>query len=173
MNTAAYDAIIKLLDDSKVEYATFSHEPCKTSEESEIARARAGYPGVVGAKALLVKFYFSDKEEFGTVVLPGNHILDKNALTTHLPGLKKIRFATPEEMQALAGVVPGCMPPFAAPIFPKIPLLVVASAIQEQGKIGFNIAYLERSVVLTAKEYLSTVTPSFIIDCSNAKTTET
>lgn len=172
MNSVAYDTILKLLNDSGVKYATFSHEPCKTSAESETARAEAGYPGVVGAKALLVKFYFSNKEEFGTVVLPGNHILDKDVLIVHIPGLKKIRFATSEEMQSLAGVIPGCMPPFASQIFPDIPLLIVASAIQHQKEIGFNIAYLDRSVVLDAKSYLSTVEPSFIIDCSHIKTAE-
>ncbi len=169
MNKAAYDAIQAALDESEVRYASFSHEPCKTSEESEAARASAGYPNVVGAKALLTKLYFGDREAFATIVLPGHHVLDKERLIAEVPGLKKIRFATPEEMGVLAGVVPGCMPPFATPIFPDIPLLIVAKSLQDQKTIGFNIAYLDRSVVLDALDYLSVVTPSFVIDCSSPK----
>lgn len=169
MNGLAYQAIIKLLDEKQVRYATFSHPPCKTSEESAQMRAEAGYPGVIGAKALLVKLYFKDHENFATVVIPGNHTLDKERLIAGIPDLKKIRFATPEEMQTLAGVVPGCMPPFAAPLFPDIPLLIVATAIGEVEKLGFNAAYLERSVALSAKDYLSVVMPDFVVDCSRPK----
>lgn len=169
MNQPAYGAITKLLDDRKVTYFPVTHEPCKTSEESQIARANAGYPGVVGAKALLAKLYFKSGEQFATIVLPGNHILDKDKLIAGVPDLKKIRFATPDEMRELAGVIPGCMPPFASPIFPGIPLLIVASAMESQSQIGFNVAYLEKSIILSAKDYLSAVTPSFVVDCSVPK----
>lgn len=169
MNDTAYKAIIKLLDDEGLPYAAFSHEPCKTSEESQAARARAGYPGVIGAKALLTKLYFKDKESFATIVIPGNHILDKERLLASIPDLKKMRFATSEEMQSLAGVTPGCMPPFAASLFPQISLLIVASALRECDKVGFNAAYLERSIVLSSQDYFSAVDPSFIVDCSVPK----
>lgn len=169
MNRVAHDAILALLDGKGVAYATFEHEPCRTSAESQAARAAAGYPNVVGAKALLVKLYLEDGERFATVVLPGTHELDKGRLIAAVPGLKKVRFASPEEMERLAGVVPGCMPPFAAPIFPDIPLLIIASAMRDQGTIGFNAAYLDRSVVLSADAYLAAIEPSFVIDCSRPK----
>ena len=50
-------------------------------------------------------------------------------------GIKKIRFATPEEMKELAGIMPGCMLPFAQQIFPNIPLLIVASALREEDSL--------------------------------------
>jgi Ala-tRNA(Pro) deacylase len=169
LNKIAYDNILKLLDNSGVAYAAFSHEPCKTSEESQAARASAGYPNVIGAKALLTKLYFQDGEKFATIVLPGTHVLDKDRLIAAIPGMKKMRFVTPEEMETLAGVVPGCMPPFASQIFKDIPVLIVASAMGEQSKIGFNAAFLEKSIVLEGKDYLSVVAPSFVVDCSHPK----
>ena len=170
MNEPAYTAIVELLERKKVRCFALTHDPCKTSEESEAARAKAGHPGVTGAKALLTKLYFKDHEAFATIVLPGNHVLDKDRLIAAIPDLKKIRFATPEEMLTLAGVIPGCMPPFAAPIFPEIPLLIVAQALTSCETIGFNAAFLERSIILAAPDYFSAVTPAFVIDCSIPKT---
>jgi len=169
MNQRAYEAIIALLDEKQVDYVCIAHEPSKTSEESRAVRARAGYPDTEGAKALLTKLYFPDGDMFATIVLPGSHTLDKEKLLASIPGLKKMRFVTPEEMSTLAGVVPGCMPPFALPVFPDIPLLIVASALSSFDRIGFNIAYLERSVILSSRDYFSVVTPSYIIDCSKPK----
>ena len=98
MNEPAYSAIAELLKRKNVPYVAITHEPCKTSEESQAARTKAGHPGVIGAKALLTKLYLKDKEEFATIVLPGNHTLDKNRLIAGFANLKKMRFATPEEM---------------------------------------------------------------------------
>jgi prolyl-tRNA editing enzyme YbaK/EbsC (Cys-tRNA(Pro) deacylase) len=169
MNEIAYQDIKKLLQDRQVEFAELTHSPSKTSEESRAVRSQAGYPNAVGAKALLAKLYFKDGDKFATIVLPGEHLLDKDKLIAAIPDLKKIRFATPEEMLALAGVIPGCMPPFAAPIFPDIPILIVATAMQSAEQIGFNAAYLERSVILAGKDYFSAITPQYIVDCSVPK----
>ncbi len=169
MNSAAYQAIRDLLDQSGASYVAIDHRPCKTSEESAAARAEAGHPEVTGAKALLVKLYWKDQERFATVVLPGSHSLDKQKLLAGVPGLKKMRFASPEEMAELAGVVPGCMPPFAAPIFPNIPLLIVSSSLANFETVGFNAAFLEKSIVLPSKGYLAAVSPSYLVDCSSEK----
>ncbi len=169
MNAVAYQSIIDLLESKGVPYAAFSHEPCKTSEESAAMRAKAGYPNVIGAKALLTKLYFADHDSFATIVLPGTHTLDKEKLVAAIPGLKKMRFATPEEMATLPGVVPGCMPPFGNQIFKDIPLLIVAKSMETPEKIGFNAAYLDRSVVMEGKDYLKTVAADFTVDCSIPK----
>lgn len=169
MNEPAYLKIISLLDAKAIRYSTFTHEPCKTSEESQAARAKAGYPGVIGAKALLVKLYLEDEESFATIVIPGDHTLDKDRLISGIPKLKKIRFATEAEMLRLAGVVPGCMPPFAREIFPDIPLLILASNLKNRKTIGFNAAYLDRSIVLESRDYFSLVSPDHILDCSLLK----
>lgn len=169
MNESAYQRIVTLLDNRRVTYAVINHPPCKTSEESQAARAAAGYPGVIGAKAILAKLYFKEGDQFATIVLPGTHLLDKDKLVALIPSLKKIRFATPEEMSSLAGVVPGCMPPFASAIFPEIPLLIIASALREFDRLGFNAAYLEKSIILSTEDYFSTAIPSYVVDCSIPK----
>lgn len=169
MNDTAYASIIDLLNTNSVTYTVLSHKPSKTSEESRLVRKELGYPNAVGAKALLVKLYFSDKESFATIVLPGDHILDKEKLFANIPHLKKIRFVTPDEMNALTGLVPGSMPPFATPVFPDIPLLIVSTAIPEQEELGFNIADLSRSAILRSKDYLSIIQPNFLINCSTPK----
>lgn len=169
MNQYAFEAITALLDAREISYVTITHEPSKTSDESRFVRERAGYPNTEGAKALLTKLYFTDRELFATIVLPGSHVLAKESLQAHMPGLKKMRFATEEELDTLAGVVPGCMPPFAAPIFPDIPFLIVASALADFERIGFNAAYLEKSIILPSKEYLRAVTPTHMIPCSISK----
>lgn len=169
MNKKVYDSIVHLLDTNSIPYTILTHRPSKTSEESRLVRAELGYPNAVGAKALLVKLYLKDTESFATIVLPGDHILDKEKLFAHIPDLKKIRFVTPDEMFDLTGLVPGSMPPFATPIFPRIPLLIIASAIEEHEELGFNIADLERSTILKSKEYLSIVKPNFVINCSTPK----
>lgn len=169
MNEVAYAAITRLMDAHGIQYANVSHVPCKTSEESQAARASAGYPGVIGSKAILAKLYFKSGERFATIVLPGNHLLNKDKLIELIPDLKKMRFATTEELTQLAGVVPGCMPPFASPIFPDIPLLIIASALTATDRIGFNAAYLEKSIIVSTQDYLSVVTPAYVVDCSVPK----
>lgn len=169
MNEVAHQAIVRLLEDHNIKLVSLDHPPSKTSEESEIVRANAGYPNVMGAKALLTKLYFKDGERYATIVLPGTHILDRGKLIGQIPNLKKIRFVTPEEMTKLAGVIPGCMPPFAAPIFPDIPVLIIASALRAYDQLGFNAAYLEKSILLPAADYFSVVHPTFEVDCSVPK----
>lgn len=169
MNEVARQAIVKLLEDHNITFVSLDHPPSKTSEESEVVRANAGYYNVMGAKALLTKLYFKDGERYATIVLPGTHTLDRGKLIAQIPNLKKIRFVTPEEMVKLAGVIPGCMPPFAAPIFPDIPVLIVASALRTHDQLGFNAAYLEKSILISAQDYFSIVNPTFEIDCSVPK----
>ena len=61
------------------------------------------------------------------------------------------------------------MPPFAHPIFPGIPYLIVAAALASCETIGFNAAYLEKSIILSSHDYFSAITPAFVIDCSVPK----
>ncbi len=170
MNVERYNAIIHLLDQKRVPYVVLEHEPSKTSDESKAVRAELGYPNAMGAKALLVKLYFADKEQFATIVLPGDHILNKDILLKEVPGLKKIRFVTPEEMFSLTDLVPGSMPPFATQIFPDVSLLIIAAGIGEQKELGFNVADLCKSVILKSKDYLSVVHPDYQLNCSTSKT---
>jgi len=169
MNKQALEDIEALFKRKGADYKLFTHESCKTSEESTKARAAAGMPDAVGAKALLCKLYLRDKEVFATIVLPGIHILDKNALRKGVPNLRSMRFAAPEEMLELAGVAPGCMPPFGPSIFPGINFLIVAEALKSFPNIAFNVAYFEKSIVMLSEDYLRAAKPDYVIDCSVLK----
>lgn len=170
MNTIAQEHIRSLLHDAGVLFREFSHAACRTSEESMRVRADAGFPGTIGAKSLLVKLYFHDgKECFAAIVVPGTHTLDKHALFHAIPEVKKMRFATPEELLDIAGVVPGCMPPFGPQVFPRIEMLIVSSALRAFPILGFNIASLTQSVVLSSEDYFSVVKPNVETMCSVEK----
>lgn len=138
----------------------YSHEECRTSEESARARANAGAGYVTGAKAILMKLDIRDDvDAFGVFVLPGHGKIDSKKLKTGLrqrvPSFRSFRFATAEEMSAVArGVQPGCMPPFAAPIFPAISYIFVDDQLSEHDQIGFNLARFDQSAVMPTSEYM-------------------
>src|SRR5690349_16665028 len=122
-NVKTFARICRLLDKQRSEYHVLNHGPCRTSAESAVARAQAGFPEAVGAKALLLKLERSRSHfgasvtgykriEFDVFVLPGPSKIDSQSLK-NLLDVRKFRFATPEEMFERCSVVPGCMPPFA------------------------------------------------------------
>src|SRR5258708_6284261 len=86
------------------------HEATRTSEES--ARAR-GEEMRVGGKALLVKV----DNTFRLFILSADRKLDSAAVRQYF-GAKKMRFATPEELMEMTGLVPGSVPPFGEPVLP-------------------------------------------------------
>src|SRR5713101_7555331 len=113
MSTTVTDTIRELLTRQRVSFHEVHHEPTLTSEES--ARAR-GEDLRTGAKAILLK----TDDEFGLFVLPADSKLDSAAIKRQL-GVKKLRFATKEELFGITGLVPGSVPPFGRPVL-QLPL---------------------------------------------------
>lgn len=171
MNEAAFNKIQTLFDALSIPYQTWVHEVCRTSEESARVRKAAGLPDAIGAKALLCKVDWRGctATEFVTFVLPGTHTLDKAKLKQTLPELKQFRFATAEELLELAGVVPGCMPPFGQQIFPDIAKLFVSSHIQKFERVAFNAAKLDTSIVLLTTDYMRAAAADKVFDFSSPK----
>lgn len=163
MNTQALFQIVQLLEDNHIEYSLLSHPPCHTSAESAAARTEAGYPEAVGAKALLCKMERASGVEFNVIVLPGTFRLDSSALKVSIPNLRKFRFATPEEMFNLCRVVPGCMPPFAKNIFPELGHLFIDESLASFEWVGFNVASLEKSIIVRSLDYLRVAAPTSIL----------
>jgi len=63
--------IIDLLNKNNVWFETFEHEPVRTSEEA--SKIRTGYKINQGAKAIILRLKFRDKNKaFAMVVLPGD-----------------------------------------------------------------------------------------------------
>jgi prolyl-tRNA editing enzyme YbaK/EbsC (Cys-tRNA(Pro) deacylase) len=137
-------AIRQLLSAGGVPFRELEHEPTLTSEDS--ARVR-GEPLSVGAKALLLKV----DDAFGLFVLPADRKLDSAAIKAAL-GAKKSRFATPEELLELTGLVPGSVPPFGRPILP-FDLYADMAVGTSHGRVAFNAGSLTHSIILGAGDW--------------------
>lgn len=135
------------------------HGPTRTSEESAAAR---GEPLHVGAKALLLK----TDDQFRLFVLPADKKLDSAAVKRKL-SVKKIRFATPEELADLTGLVPGSVPPFGKPILP-FDLFGDSNIGLKTDKVAFNAGSLTRSIIMTASDWKTVAQPRiFRFGCSD------
>jgi prolyl-tRNA editing enzyme YbaK/EbsC (Cys-tRNA(Pro) deacylase) len=150
------------LDTNRVDYKLLSHAICRTSAESARARALAGFPNTVGAKALLLRAEFVESAEYCLAVLPGNVRLDSRALNKCLASLKRFRFATVEEMFEICGVTPGAMPPFGNSVFPQIRRLFIDESLNDAEIVGFNAADLESSIVMRGGDYVRVAQPTAI-----------
>jgi prolyl-tRNA editing enzyme YbaK/EbsC (Cys-tRNA(Pro) deacylase) len=143
------DRIRALLTTENIRFREVHHEPTRTSEDS--ARARGEHLRV-GGKALLIKV----DSTFRLFVLSADRKLDSAAIRQYF-GAKKARFATPEELMELTGLVPGSVPPFGEPILP-FPLYVDQSVF-ENDRIAFNAGSLTDSIVMPVEDYRRLANP--------------
>ncbi len=144
------DKIRTWLTAEAVPFREAHHEPTRTSEES--ARAR-GEELRVGGKAMLIKV----EDTFRLFVLSASRKLDSAAIKRHFAA-KRTRFATPEELMELTGLVPGSVPPFGEPILP-FPLNVDPSVF-ENDRVAFNAGSLTDSIVIAMSDYRRLVNPT-------------
>lgn len=143
------DQIRKLLNDAGVSYREVHHAPTRTSEES--ARAR-GESVRIGGKALVLK----TGEEFHLFVLSAALKLDSSAIRRHF-GTRQMRFANPEELKEMTGLVPGSVPPFGKPVLPFD--LYVDESITKNERIAFNAGSLTDSIIMEVQDYLELAKP--------------
>lgn len=143
------DQIRAWLTQEGVSFREVHHAPTRTSEESAAAR---GEELRVGGKALLIKV----DDTFRLFVLSAHRKLDSAAIRQHF-GARKTRFATPEELMRLTGLVPGSVPPFGAPILP-FPLYADPSVF-ENDRIAFNAGSLTDSMVMPMEDYRRLAVP--------------
>ena len=126
-----------------VEFREVHHAAARTSEESAAARGEALR---VGGKALLLKV----DDVFRLFVMSADLKLDSAAVKAYF-GAKKTRFATPEELMEMTGLVPGSVPPFGTPILP-FPLYVDPSVFENE-RIAFNAGSLTDSIIMSVEDY--------------------
>jgi Ala-tRNA(Pro) deacylase len=150
MNTDVLNRIRQTLSEAGVPFREVEHEPTATSADS--ARAR-GEPLEVGAKALLLRV----DETFRLFVLPAHCKLDSAAVKARF-GVKKLRFATPEELLAQTGLVPGTVPPFGEPILP-FALYADVAVGAAQGRVAFNAGSLTHSIIMAAADWMAMARP--------------
>lgn len=137
------DEIRARLSSEGVSFREVHHEPTPTSEDS--ARAR-GEELRVGGKALLIKV----DDVYRLFVVSAVRKLDSSAVKRHFDA-RRLRFATPQELLNLSGLVPGAVPPFGPPILP-FPLYVDPSVFSND-RIAFNAGSLTDSIVMAAGDY--------------------
>jgi len=147
------DRIRDWLRHESVVFREVHHEPTRTSEDS--ARAR-GEELRVGGKALLIKV----DSEFRLFVLSADRKLDSSAIRDRF-GAKKTRFASPEELLQLTGLVPGSVPPFGEPIL-AFPLCVDPSVFENE-RIAFNAGSLTDSIVMPTADYRRLAMPEVFL----------
>src|SRR5580658_9421027 len=99
MTESILETIRRMLTQANIPFREVEHAPTPTSEDS--ARARGEELGV-GAKALLLR----TDDTFRLFVLSADRKLDSAAVKKYF-GVKKLRFASPEELLEQTGLVPG------------------------------------------------------------------
>lgn len=143
------DKIRTWLSAEGVSFREVHHEPTRTSEDSARARGEALR---VGGKALLIKV----DDVYRLFVLSADRKLDSAAIKRHF-GARKTRFATPEELAKLTGLVPGSVPPFGQPVLPFA--LYVDPSVFENDRIAFNSGSLTDSIVMQTSDYRRLAAP--------------
>jgi len=151
-----YSNIKDLLLTNAVTYREVTHEPTRTSEQSAKAR---GEDLSIGGKAILLKV----GETFRLFVLSAAKKLDSQKIKVHF-GEKRLRFATPKELQEMTGLVPGSVPPFGRPVTDFE--LCLDASVTRNAKIAFNAGLLTTSIIMDMNDYLKIASPE-IFDFSD------
>ena len=149
MADTVIDSIRELLQSHTISFREAYHEPTHTSEES--ARAR-GEDISIGGKAILMKV----ENDLKLFVLSAGKKIDSQKIKLRF-NAKRSRFATPQELFDLTGLVPGSVPPFGRPILPFD--LYVDLSITTNEKIAFNAGSLTTSIIMNCRDYLDLVSP--------------
>ena len=71
--------------------------------------------------------------------------------------VKRTRFATPEELLKITGLVPGSIPPFGKPV--TVLELYVDPSLMKNERIAFNAGSLTDSIVMKVKDYNKLASP--------------
>lgn len=106
-----------------------------------------------GGKSLLLK----DKTDFRLFTIRADQSADNKKIRKIL-GSQKLRFATPEELLSVAGVVSGALPPFGRPLI-EIDHYIDEQLLENEF-IAFNAAIIGERVRLKMTDYLTLVNPT-------------
>ena len=149
MNEGVFSRVENLLTQHGVRFDVLRHQPVFTSEEAAAVR---GVPLSTGAKALICKVDTS----FVMFVIPADRKLDSKRIRQSL-GIRALRFATPDELRELTGLVPGAVPPFGS-LFGLPTHCDVRVA--ENERINFNAGDHSISVSMRWADYLRVENPT-------------
>ena len=149
MTASVFYRIVALLEEHDVPFGHVRHAPVRTSEQAAAAR---GEPLEIGGKALVIRV----DGDFALFVLSAAARLDNRALKRYF-GAKDVRFASPDELVSLTGLVPGSVPPFERPVLP-LPLYA-DPAVFDNRRIAFNAGSLKDSLAIATSDYRRVAKP--------------
>ncbi|MEE4543805.1 YbaK/EbsC family protein [Streptomyces sp. V4-01] len=148
-----YDRLIALLDEQGAQYRTIDHAPQGATEDVSALR---GNSLAQAAKCIVVMVKVGKKvTRHVLAVVPGDRRVDLNAVKALLEGTY-VSFASQDVAERLAGSVSGTVLPFS---FDERLELIVDPALLTQEEIFFNAARLDRSLALSAKDYVRVAHP--------------
>ncbi|MGD0284723.1 MAG: YbaK/EbsC family protein [Candidatus Saccharimonadales bacterium] len=146
-----YESIINTLKTYSVNYSELEHEPVYTSEQAAKVR---GLSIDTGAKSLLLKA----NDNYYLVVLSGSKKIDSKKFKMAI-GIKKFRFATPDEVKEKMLCNIGACYPFGSIV--KLDTYIDKSLIG-QSIISFNPGRHDKSIKMDLKDYMMIENPKQI-----------
>lgn len=146
-----FNKIIDLLTLANAEFEIAEHEPVYTSEQAASIR---GLGLKSGAKSLLLKI----NSDFKMFVLPGDQKMDMRKVK-RLVSAKKIRFATPAEVENITGTQIGAVYPFG--IIAGVDMYV-DKKLAENEVIAFNPGLHHKSIIMKYEEYAKVTRPKLV-----------
>lgn len=145
-----YGRIVSALQNAKVEYKEFRHEPVRTSEEAAKVR---GNSLSEGAKALI---FMADGKPI-QLIIQGHLKVDKDKFKGNF-GITKLKMASPEQVLEISSVEPGGVPPFGSLFNPAIPVYVDKNLLKLE-QIEFNAGDKSISIRMNRKDWQNVVNP--------------
>jgi prolyl-tRNA editing enzyme YbaK/EbsC (Cys-tRNA(Pro) deacylase) len=150
MTHPVWERLRALLAANGIAAREVEHAGARTADEAAASR---GTPLAIGGKAILLR---PGDAGFVVCALSAATELDSKMVRKAL-GVRRLRFATPEELLALTALVPGTVPPFGEPVLP-FPLYA-DTFLTMQPEIAFTAGRTDRSLILAMADYLRIAQP--------------
>lgn len=149
-NPETYHKVIAKLEGAGIQITKSHHQPVKTSEEAAQVR---GISLESGAKAIVLALKLKNNQidpTFALFVMSATHKLDSKKVKK-VTGAKSTSFASPEQVKALTGCIPGAVPPFGSVWGIKTYMDVSLRGVGEH--INFNAGLRTDSVQMRQEDY--------------------
>lgn len=147
------DRLLELLRASGRPFEVIEHAPARSAAEAAEAR---GTSLAVGGKSVVMRI---DKLGFVVLVVGSDRRIEGRELRRAL-GVQRYRFASAEEMDALAGLSPGEIPAFGRPLFDAA--LIVGQDIAAREEIVFAAGSTRKSVRMATADWLKVAEPRVV-----------
>jgi Ala-tRNA(Pro) deacylase len=149
-----YTQLIAFLDEHDVPYRLIDHA---AEGRTELVSPMRGNALSQAAKCIVLIVKMGKKiTRYILAVIPGDTMVDFQAVKVLLPGSTYVAFASSDIAERLAGSVAGTILPFS---FNEDLELLVDPLLLENEEMFFNAARLDRSIVLNTRDYVALAKP--------------